>query len=106
MTHQVQADNKAQDNQFVVVQQAQKMVINGPSPTGTASLPQGTDISTSSFIATYDPNARLSVSNVTQILPVNAAAPSFAGVKQFQDPAIIIEENQKALVDFVDSREN
>ncbi|RAL60053.1 hypothetical protein DID88_000679 [Monilinia fructigena] len=105
MTHQVQADNKAQDNQFVVVQQAQQMIINGPSLTGTASLPQGTDTSTS-FIATYDPNARPSVSNATQILPVNAAAPSFVGVKQFQDPAIIIEENQKALVDFVGVREN
>ncbi|KAB8297323.1 hypothetical protein EYC80_002673 [Monilinia laxa] len=106
MTHQIQADNKSQDNQFAVVQQAQKMIINGPSPTGTASLPQGADTTSSSFIAKYDPNARPSISNATQILPVNAAAPSFVGVKQFQDPAIIIEENQKAKVDFVGAQEN
>lgn len=106
MTHQVQADNQAQDTQFVMVQQAQQMTINGASPTGTASLPQGTGISASSSIETYDPNAAPSVSNSTQILPVNAVTPSFAGVKQFQDPAIIIEANQKAFVNFVGGGSN
>ncbi|ESZ91153.1 hypothetical protein SBOR_8464 [Sclerotinia borealis F-4128] len=100
MTRQVQADNQAKDTQYVMVQQAQAMTINGASSTGTASLPQGTDISSSSPIKTYDPNEAPSVSNGTQLLPVNAAAPSFGGVKQFQDPAIIIEENQQAFVNF------
>ncbi|KAI9646116.1 hypothetical protein NHQ30_005556 [Ciborinia camelliae] len=104
MTHQVQADNQAKVTQFVMVQQAQQMTINGASPTGTSPLPQGTGISAaSSSIATYDPNAAPSISNLTQILPINAAAPSLAGVRQFQDPALIIEENQKAFVDFVNA---
>lgn len=100
MTHQVQIDNKAKDTQFIMVQQAKRMTISGASPTGTASLSQGTGISASSVVATYDPNAAPTVSNSTQILPINAAAPNFAGVKQFQDPAMIIEENQDAFVDF------
>ncbi|KAF7877639.1 hypothetical protein EAF04_001310 [Stromatinia cepivora] len=104
MTHQVQADNQARDTQFVMLHQAQQMTINGPSQTG--SLPQGTSFPASSSVETYDPNAAPSVSNGSQILPVNAAAPSFAGVKQFKDPAMIIEENQMAVVNFVSARGN
>ncbi|KAM0129062.1 hypothetical protein ACHAP3_008014 [Botrytis cinerea] len=101
MTHQIQANNQAQDTRFVMVQQDQRMTINGASSTGTASLPRGTGTSTSPSFGTYDPNAAPLVSNVTQILPANAQAPNFAGVKQFQDPAMIIEEGQKAFVNFV-----
>ncbi|KAF7901983.1 uncharacterized protein EAF01_007281 [Botrytis porri] len=106
MTHQIQADNEAQDTQFVVVQQDQRMTINGASATGTASLPRGTGTSASPLFETYDPNAIPLISNVTQILPMNAQAPNFAGVKQFQDPAVIIEEGQKAFVNFVSAMGN
>ncbi|TGO48647.1 hypothetical protein BCON_0234g00110 [Botryotinia convoluta] len=109
MTHQIQADNQAQDTQFVMVQQNQRMTINGvngASSTGTASLPRGTGMSASPSFETYDPNATPLVSNVTKILPVNAQAPNFAGVKLFQDPAMIIEEGQKAFVNFVSAMGN
>ncbi|KAM3068763.1 hypothetical protein ACMFMG_010934 [Clarireedia jacksonii] len=101
MTHQVKVDNQAKDTQFIIVQQAQQMTINGASATGTASLPGGTGVSNAAPFSIYNPNAPPSASNATQILPAGVAAPSLAGVQQFQDPAIIIEENQNAFVSFV-----
>ncbi|PQE30672.1 Cas1p-like protein [Rutstroemia sp. NJR-2017a WRK4] len=101
MTHQVKADNGAKDHRFIMVQQAQQMTINGASATGTAALPAGTGVANAASFSIYDPNAAPSVSNATQILPAGLAAPSLAGVQQFQDPAIIIEENQSAFVSFV-----
>lgn len=105
MTRQVKVDNNAKDSQFIMVQQAQQMTINeaGATATGTAALPVGTGVSNAAF-PVYDPNAAPSDNNATQILPAGLSAPSFDGVKQFDDPAIIIEEDQAVFVDFVDSK--
>lgn len=45
------------------------------------------------------------VSNSTMLLPAGISMPTFGGMQVIQDPAIIIEANQKVFVEFVDQQQ-
>jgi hypothetical protein len=102
MTHQVQSNKQAADQQIIVISDAQTMTVGGNIGTAVqqTALPTGTG-AVSPNIVIYDPSAAPSVSNVTQILPAGISAPSFNGAQVDQDPAAIILENQSLFVQFV-----
>ena len=104
MTHQVQSNEGAAEQQMVVVSDAQVMTISGSSSATQvqAAAPSGTG-SVSPNVLTYDPNATPSVSNSSMILPAGASAPTFNNTQVDQDPASIIEPNQAMFVQFVSS---
>lgn len=104
ITHQVQSNEVIAEQVIVVVSESQTMTIRaGGSGTGVQPSSPTVTGSISPNIATYDPNAALSVSNGSQILPAGVSAHSFDNTKVDQDPAIIIEENQAVFVSFVKS---
>lgn len=98
MTHQLKANDLAvSDPVFVQVNQAAPMTIDTAANATDAFGSNVSANSTASF-AIYDPSAPLAPSNETQILPIGASAPQFAGAQAAADPAIIIEKDQAVFV--------
>jgi len=100
-THQVRTDNSNNEELiFAVISQAVQMTANSPTGTSTATLGQSTGSSSSApSFGIYNATAAPTLSNSTQLLPAGAEAP-FNNLQQFDDPAIIIEADQEAFVQF------
>lgn len=79
------------------------------SPTGVSAAQStgAVQAQVNSTVATVDPNSMSTISNSndTMLLPAGIPVPNFGGMQVIQDPAIIIEQNQKAFVSFADQQQ-
>jgi len=105
LTRQLQIDNGASEQVVVVVSEIQQLTISNALPTNAGfdalqAAATGTGVPA---VATYDPSAAFEANNATQILPIGVAAPFQSGFNVQQDPAIILLQNQDAVVEIIES---
>lgn len=124
MSRKIRSNVQSSEQVTVVIQESTPIIIgsgNGKgkgkgqgqsgnaSPTG-ASAAQSTgsaQAQVNSTVATVDPNSMSTISNSndTMLLPAGIPLPNFGGMQVIQDPAIIIEPDQKVSVSFANQQQ-
>ena len=114
LSRQIQSNVQSEEEVTIVIQESQQIIVggsnsqsnhanNGPHGNSSAQLNATTQVNPN--VATVDPNSMSAVSNSTMLLPAGISMPTFGGMQVIQDPAIIIEANQKVFVEFVDQQQ-
>jgi hypothetical protein len=114
MSRQIQSNVQSEEEVTIVIQESQQIIVGGSNnqssynnngPPGNSSAQLNATAQVNPNVATVDPNSMSAVSNSTMLLPAGISMPTFGGMQVIQDPAIIIEANQKVFVEFVDQQQ-
>jgi hypothetical protein len=122
MSRKIHSNVQSSEQVTVVIQESTPIIIgsgngNGKgqgqsgnaSPTGasTAQSTGAAQAQVNSTVATVDPNSMSTISNSndTMLLPAGIPLPNFGGMQVIQDPAIIIESDQKVFVSFANQQQ-
>ena len=114
LSRQIQSNVQSEEEVTIVIQESQQIIVGGSNsqsnhtnngPHGNSSAQLNATAQVNPNVATVDPNSMSAVSNSTMLLPSGISMPTFGGMQVIQDPAIIIEANQKVFVEFVDQQQ-